>query len=253
MHCFTCQSAIGPDDSWCSKCGAGGASARRSRQRTSVCDHSSCRCHRLHRSCCRTGAGGGCLAPRAGSCGHERPRCASSAASSARSWVTGWLPSSALRSPTTTMRPWPAMRRSSWSGASAVWAIPDFRSGSASTPAMSLPTWSPANFPRSTRSAAPPSIWPRGWRRQPRRTRSTCPKPARSLRTGMSALIFLAARLCAVSTRLCRSIGSLERAIFRAGGCDARVASPGLSTGRRSGRCCGALRRRLSPAGRRFC
>ena len=164
----------------------GGTSAGRSRQRTAVCDNSSCRRRRLHGSCCRIGAGGGGLAPRAGAGGDEGRGTPVRRHRQQGVGRRAWPLSSAPRSPTTTMRRWPAMRPSSWSGASAVLAIPDFRSGSASTRAMSSPTWSPANFPRSTRSAAPPSILPRGWRPRPRRTGSTCRRPARSSRMDMS-------------------------------------------------------------------
>ena len=62
-------------------------------------------------------------------------------------------------------------------------------------------------------------------------------RPARNLRTVTSGSSFSAARRYAALTSLCRSTGSWARATFRAGGCDGRVASPGLSTARPSGPC----------------
>src|SRR3954466_11594812 len=52
-------------------------------------------------------------------------------------------------------------------------------------------TWSRANFPRSTRSAAQPSTSRLGWRRQPRRNKSMFPKPVQELGDGHVRFEFL--------------------------------------------------------------
>jgi class 3 adenylate cyclase len=75
----------------------------------------------------------------------------------------------------------------------------------------------------------------------------------RSWRTDTCALNSWAARRSVVSASPCLSTGSWGRAICRAGGSDVRGAFPDSSTARPNGRCCGALRIGLLPAGRRFC
>lgn len=120
MNCFTCQSAIGPDDSWCSRCGAA------VRQR--VDPDSERRFVTILRADVIDSTGLVAEFEPEEAVSRLEPALAAMRAAVrqfggivSKELGDGLAASLALRSPTTTMRPLPAMRRSSWSGASAVW------------------------------------------------------------------------------------------------------------------------------------